>query len=661
MTRWFGRIAAMALLIVPAAAQLPSEFDTTAGHEWRQYAGSIHGTKYSPLTQISRDNIHDLTVAWRWTPPDKAIQAANPTLRAGRYEDTPLFANGTLYTVTSLGVIAALDPATGTTKWIYDSESYKAGRPTNPGFVVRGVAYWTDGSRERILHSTSDAYLLSLDAKTGTLDPAFGSSGRVDLAAGLERVVRVVNFAGRPPFIAGDVVVVGNTVADLVVSKENPPGYVRALDVRTGKQLWEFHTIPKKGEFGYDTWVEGSAEYTGNTNVWTGMAYDAELDYVYFPTSTPTNDYYGGQRLGDNLFAESLVCVEAKTGKRVWHFQAVHHGLWDYDLPATPILGDITVDGRRIKAVMQVSKQAFTYVFDRRTGEPVWPIVERLVPTSTVPREQSSPTQPFPTKPTAFDLQGAIEENLIDFTPALRRQALEQLRQFEYGPLYTPPSMKGTLAVPGIQGGANWGGAGFDPESGFLYVPSRMTPSIMRMDAVDPSRGTSLFSQVGSTAALTAALTIDGLSIFKPPYSRVTAIDMNRGEHAWIAPLGKGPLNHPLLRDLKLPPLGDAIQGGSILVTKTLLFVGVTRLSIGGGPAPPPWAQWGDPHADQKVIYVFEKRAGTPLRVIELDGASVAGPMTYMHEGRQFIVVSAGGGRDAELIALNLKTPRAGQ
>jgi quinoprotein glucose dehydrogenase len=648
------RLTPLLALALCATSMSPREAvqaeSQTAG-EWRSYAGDPRGTKYSPLDQITAANVKDLGIAWRWASPDRGIQEANPQLRAGRYEDTPLMANGVLYTVTSFGIIAALDPATGTTRWVYDPESYKAGRPTNPGFVVRGVAYWRGGNEERILHSTGDAYLLSIDARTGKPDPAFGTNGRVDLTEGVRGVRRAANFAGRPPFVAGDVVIVGNTVADLVTNKENPPGYVRAYDVRTGRMLWEFHTIPQAGEFGHDTWLEGSAEYTGNTNVWAGMAYDAELDYVYLPVSTPTNDYYGGQRPGDNLFAESLVCVEAKTGKRVWHFQVVHHGLWDYDLPASPILGEIVVNGRRIKAVMQVSKQAFTYVFDRRTGEPVWPIVERAVPQSTVPRERSAPTQPFPSKPAAFDLQGATEENLIDFTPELRQQALERLRKFDHGPLYTPPSLNGTLVLPGIFGGANWGGAGFDPETAMLYVPSRLTPSLMRLAPVDPSRGTSLYSQAGSDSRETM---IDGLPIFKPPYSRVSAFDMNRGERAWMAPIGDGPRNHPLVKDLRLPALGDAIQGGSVLITKSLLFVGVTRISLTGYSAPQPWAKWADPGTDRKLIYVYGKRDGALHRIVELDGASVAAPMTYMHAGKQFIVVAAGGGAQSELLALSL-------
>ena len=390
--------------------------------------------------------------------------------------------NGTLYTVTGLGLVAALDPGTGETRWVHDPVSYKAGVPNNGGFLQRGFGYWTNGTVERLLVGTPDAYLISVDARTGKPDLTFGTRGKADLTVGIRDAIRAVNYTARRPLVAGNVVVVGSSILDHVFQKEEPPGYVHGFDARTGKLLWTFYTIPRPGELGYDTWLDNSAEYSGSTNVWAGGIWDSELDYIYLPTSTPTNNYYGGHRPGDNLFAESLVCVEAKTGKRVWHFQAVHHGIWDYDFPAHPILGDVTVDGRRIKAVMQVSKQGFTYVFDRKTGQPVWPIQERAVAASTVPGERTARTQPFPTKPPAFDLQGSTEDNLIDFTPELRKRALEKLNALEHGPLFTPLSAtKANVLEPGIAGGANWGGAGFDRETGVLYVPSRMAPTVIKI------------------------------------------------------------------------------------------------------------------------------------------------------------------------------------
>jgi quinoprotein glucose dehydrogenase len=621
--------------------------------EWPEYAGDTYGLKYSPLAQINKDNIRQLRVAWRWTSADRDFQIAHPELRATRNEDTPLVVKGVLYTVTPLGMVAALDPATGQQRWLYDPEVYKAGKPGNSGFIHRGLAYWSDGKVERLLHGTDDAYLISIDVTSGKPDPAFGTAGRVDLTEFIPRAVRSTNFAGRRPLIAGNVVIVGNAILDPTRTKEMPPGHVQAFDVRTGKRLWTFHTVPTPGEFGHDTWLEDSAEFSGNTNVWSGMTYDPDLDYVYLPVTGATGENYGGHRPGNNLFAETLVCVEAKTGKRVWHFQIDHHGLWDYDLPAHPILGDITVDGRRIKAVIQVTKQGFTFAFDRKTGAPVWPIEERPVPQSTVPGERTSPTQPFPTKPPPFTLQGSTEENLIDFTPALRQQALEHLQQFVHGPIYTPPSEQGTLFLPGVFGGANWGGGGFDPDTGILYVPSRMTPGVSRLVPADPKATN--FRYQGGAGPNPSLTTIQGLSIFKPPYSKITAIDMNTGEILWETAIGHGPRHHPLLKDLNPPPLGDFITRLGVLVTKTLVFVNAQRLESLGRYVPPPWKEWGDPDMDRKLLYVFDKQSGKVLREIELDGLSAAVPMTYVVGGKQYIAVATGGGETSEVVALSLQ------
>ena len=664
MTRWITMCVGLSVLVMVTAV-LPlfaqgsgsAQPDLHDG-EWGHYAGTTYGMKYSPLDQITKDNIQDLEVVWRAPLPDLAFQS-DPTLSRVRYQDTPLMVNGTLYSITGLGIIMALDPATGEKRWVYDPESYKVGRPNNGGFLARGVGYWTDGTAERLLIGTHDAYLLSLDARTGQSDEAFGEAGKVDLTVGIRNVMRSTNFSAKRPLVAGDVVIVGNSIQDAgrgtigdIRTRQLPPGDVQAFDVRTGRKLWTFHTVPKEYEAGYETWLNGSAEYTGNANVWAGMAYDPELDYVYLPTSTPTNDTYGGDRLGDNLYAESLVCVEAKTGERVWHFQLVHHGLWDYDFAAMPVLGDITVDGRQIEAVMLVSKQAFTYVFDRKTGEPVWPMEERPVPSSTVPGEEASPTQPFPTKPPPFDLQGATVENLIDLTPGLKSRATEQLEAFVHGPLYTAPSLQGTLSLPGTRGGANWGGAGFDPETGTLYVPSRTAPAFLR---VGPDRSPSDV-QRSMMRCCRSVVTMEGLPLFKPPYARLTAIDMNRGEHLWMSPLGNGPRNHPLLADLDLPPLGDHIDGQSVLVTKTLVLATVWRRDRGRAEAPiiPQWDPWGDPDASRKLVYVFDKQTGELLREIELDGHTAAAPMTYLHDGRQYIAIATGANEDVELVALSV-------
>ena len=633
--------------------------------EWRADGGTPHGLRYSPLDQINKDNVDELSIVWRWASADLEVEKSSPIMETTRNENTPLMANGVLYTVTGLGLIAAVDAGTGQTRWVYDPESYKAGRPNAGGFLKRSQGYWTDGKVERLLVGTHDAYLLSIDVRTGKPDPAFGDGGRVDLTVGIRYAQRALTWSTRGPLVAGDIVVVGsNTGGGRRDYREAPPGHVRGYDVRTGRLVWTFHTIPEAGEFGYDTWLEGSAEYTGDTHAWATMSYDPELDYVYFTTSTPTSDWYGGHRPGNNLFGESLVCVEAKTGKRVWHFQAVHHGLWDYDFAANPILGDITVNGRRIQAVMQVSKQAFTYVFDRRTGEPVWPIEERPVPKGDVPGEWYAPTQPFPTKPPPFDLQGATEENLIDFTPELKNRAREQLQHYVHGPLYTPPSEKATVMLPGVLGGASWGSTAFDPETGVLYVPSRMTPSVVQLMPGDPEATNRRFTTGGMTNMMSGwsqwqnsqDLFIDGLPLFKPPYSRVTAFDMNRGEQLWVQPLGNGPRNHPLLKDLNLPPLGEISEGQSTLVTKTLLFTTVWRRVRINSTAPlvPPWAPYGDPDAWRKILYVFDKQSGKLLREIEVPGHAAASPITYLHHGKQYLAMAVGGNEDAAVVALAL-------
>jgi quinoprotein glucose dehydrogenase len=389
-----------------------------------------------------------------------------------------------------------------------------------------------------------------------------------------------------------------------------------------------------------------SAEVNGSANVWGGMTYDPELDYVYLVASSADNNSYGGRRPGDNLFSDTLVCVEAKTGRRVWHFQAVHHDIWDYDFPTPPILGRLKTSRGTVDAVIQVSKQAFTYAFDRRTGAPVWPIEERPVAKGHVEGEWYSPTQPYPTKPPPFDLQGSTDENLIDFTPALKEQARQRLLQFDHGPLFTPPTEKGTLVLPGWQGGANWTGAAFDAETGVLYVPSVTNPTLRR-----PRPGRQPDAD---------QLAIDGIPIFKPPYTRLTAIDMNKGEQVWMKPIGNGPLAHPLLKDLGLTgPLGDFIDRASVLATKSLLFVGASRVGLNGLPQRPAWAKWGDADADRRLLYAMDKQSGEIKRVILLDNFSAAAPMTYMYGGRQFVVVAVGARENSELVALSLPSAQA--
>ena len=635
-----------------AAVAVGAQRPATVG-EWHHYGGDAASSRYSPLNQINLSNVADLDIAWRWSSPDNPIVKANPLARPGGYEDTPLMVNGVLYTATSLGVFAALDPASGRTLWRYDPETWRLGRPPNLGFTHRGVAYWTDGTIERIISGTHDARLISLDAKTGKPDPAFGDHGLVDVMAGVQHATRMGNYAvNSAPVIVRDVIVHGANIADGPPNKEAPRGDVHGYDVRTGKRLWTFNAIPQAGEPGHETWEEGSADYSGGTNVWSLMSADDELGYVYLPFGTPTNDFYGGHRLGNNLFAESLVCLDARTGKRVWHFQGVHHGLWDYDFASAPALVDITVSGRRIKAVAQASKQGFLYVFDRTSGEPVWPIVERAVPQSTVPRERTSPTQPFPTKPPPFERQGFTDDNVIDFTPELRTQALAILRGYDRGPLFTPPSERGAVLLPGHGGGANYGGTSFDPDTGMLYVPSVTSPIVGKIVAGDPKRGNAAFRR--STAL--GLPTLDGLLLVKPPYARITAYTLGTGEIAWQVPLGDGPRHHPLLAGLAVGPLGSDGKGHPLL-TKSLLFVSLSRPVARGGEQPVPVGDrpLSNYPPEPPKFRAFDKTNGRLVWEYVMPKQPAATPMTYLHQGRQYIVVAIGTGDDAELLAFALR------
>jgi len=611
--------------------------------EWPTYGGNLKSQKYSPLDQVNAKNVHQLEIAWRWNSPDNEMVAQNRRLMPFFYEATPLFLNGTLYTTSSLGIIAAIDPVTGESKWTYDTKTYEYGRPTNLGFVQRGVSYWTDGEEERILLATGSAHLWSVDAKTGKPDPNFGDGGKVDLTKHARRPInRGVYAVTSPPLIFRDKAIVGASIFDGPIRKEMPPGDVRAFNVRTGELEWTFHNPPEEDEVGYDTWEGDSAEYTGNGNVWTLMSADPELGYVYLPFGTPTNDWYGGHRHGDGLFGETLVCVDGETGERIWHFQTAHHGVWDYDLCAAPVLMDITVDGKDINAVAQVTKQAFLFVLDRKTGEPVWPIEEREVPPSTAEGEKLSPTQPFPTKPKPFDRQGVTRNDLINFTTELKAEALKILEQYNYGELYTPPMEgKPTLYVPGWNGGGNWGGLGYDPESKQVFIPSIASPISVELTRPDPAR--SNFTMVGKLN--TRVPGPEGLPLLKPPYGQITAIDMNSGEHEWQVVHGEGPTNHPLLKDMDLEPLGESDRGFP-LVTKELLFMAQES----GGKA----GAEGD-EGDKPNFRAFHKDTGQVLWEFSLPYAPTSAPMTYMVDGKQYIAVAVGGLMNpAELVAMAL-------
>ena len=637
-----------------AGVGLHAQSGAAAG-EWRAYAADKAGSKYSPLDQITKDNVADLRIVWRQSTIPDAVRNGNTVPAPRRSQNTPLMAGGLLYISTGLGSIAALDAATGEVVWSDDP-------PPAGGSPVRGVAHWRDpaGPDARVI-AVVGPHLVVLNARTGERYPDFGDGGAVDLRQGYDRR-GVDGYTWRSaPLVVNGVVIVGSYINDFLsavqpTTKAGSPGDVRGYDVRTGEQLWIFHTIPQEGEFGNETWGTDpnedrpSWEYSGHTNMWGSPSGDEELGYVYLPLSTPTNDYYGGHRPGDNLFAESIVCLDARTGERIWHFQAVHHGLWDYDFASTPNLVDINVDGRPIKAVAIVSKQAFTYVFDRATGEPVWPIEERPVPQSTIPGERTSPTQPFPTRPPAFDQQGVTVDDLIDFTPELRAEALEILEQYDYGPLFTPPTLMderpggklGLLQMPGTSGGANWTAAGFDPQTGILYAQSAHTQTVIGI--VPPENPDADVALVRK--AYRYAQGPQGLPLFKPPYSRLVAIDLNAGEILWTIAVGDGPRDHPAIRHLDLPPLGQAGRAAP-LVTKTLLFLGE------GGTAGPLIPLWGG--AGGKMFRAYDKATGAVVAEIELPGQVTAAPMTYMAGGRQYIVVTVGASdAPSEYVALAL-------
>ena len=623
------------------AVPLSAQQGATDG-EWRVYAADIGATKYSSLDQIDKGNVDDLRIAWQRPSVDQSILDRVPDLAVGnRFGSTPLMIDGVLYTPNAVGLVEAFDAGTGETLWV--QEPMDAGLQAYRGAGTRGVSYWTDGTDQRIIFQRGQ-YLIALNAKTGRPYPEFGDSGRVNLTVGLAEGARY--RWGGAPTVVGDVVVLGQSMADTFVTKEDIRGDVRAFDARTGELRWVFHTIPQAGEFGTDTWDDGAWEFTGHAPVWSLFSADPELGYVYMPVTSSTNDMYGGHRPGDNLFSQSLVCVKAETGERVWHYQLVHHGLWDYDMPAAPILMDLMVDGRSIKAVVQITKQAFAFVFDRATGEPVWPIEERTVPQSTTPGEQTSPTQPFPTKPPAFDRQGSTEDNLIDFTPELRAEALEIVKRYTTGPMFTPPTVRGsgpndnqgTIQLPGSQGGADVQGAAFDPETNMLYVPSITAPFVADILEGNPDR-TNLRYVKGSRQWIGGPR---GLPLFKPPYGRITAFDMNRGEIVWQVPNGHGPRNHPAIRHLNLSRLGRPGRP-SPLLTKTLLFIGEGSDVSGGGRVPDGMpleivTNYGDPW-----FRAYDKITGDVVWEVELPGGTTGAPMTYMHDGAQYIVVAIGG------------------
>ena len=674
MTCWSGLVSIVmaSAMLLATVAPAPAQHGATDG-EWRSYGGDNGSTKYSPLDQIDAGNFSRLEIAWRAPTPDDSLDLeaiVREQERRGRvgeappggsaaygvshrlFKATPLMADGLLFVSTPLNQAVAFDAGTGHLRWVHDPESYLDGPPASRT-QSRGAAYWSDGDVARVYWGTTNGYLISVDARTGEPAAEFGDNGQVDLWTDVPRAERgTYDLRGRnwisvtsAPIVSRGVVVTPVTISDYSTTKEAPPGWVKGIDARTGELKWVFRTVPQGDDFGAETWGDESWRYSGNTNVWSAMSADDELGYVYLPTSTPTNDYYGGHRPGDNLFAESLVAVGIETGERIWHFQAVHHGVWDYDFPAAPTLLDITVDGRPVRAIAQVSKQGFTYVFDRESGEPLWPIEERSVETDTnLEGEVLSPTQPFPTKPPPFEYQGISIDDLVDFTPEIRAMAVEAVKDFRLGPLFTPPmrtidgGVQGTIQRPAIDGGANLQGSGGDPETGLLYVPSNNGFSVLKYYTPDPAKGGNLRYAQSAFGSGRQPRMPQGLPLFKPPYSRMTAIDLNEGDTAWMQPNGDGDRyrNHPRLRDLDLPPLGGDGRGGP-LVTKTLLISSLTAGGSDGGPR----------------LVARDKATGTIVGSVDLPAGSLGTPMTYLHDGKQYVALTVGG-EVPELIALAL-------
>jgi quinoprotein glucose dehydrogenase len=634
---------------------------TTSRGEWPSYTGDTRGSRYSPLDQISAGNFSSLEVAWRFKTDSLGPR---PEFKL---EGTPLMVGGVLYATGGTNrAVVALDAVTGSQRWVHREDEGDRGAAAPRSLSGRGLAYWTDGREERILYVTPGYRLIALDAKSGARIPSFGTDGVVDLKTDIDQtifpdlVTGEIGFQGAP-VVGRDVVIIGASFKEGTAPKsyKNNKGYVRGFDVRTGKRLWTFHTIPKQGEPGYDTWLNGSAEYTGNTGVWTQLTVDEELGLVYLPVESPTGDYYGGHRPGNNLYGESLVCLDLRTGVKKWHYQIVHHPIWDFDLASAPILADISVDGTAIKAVAVPTKQGILYVFDRVTGKPVWPFEETPVEKGDVPGEWYSPTQPIPTKPRAYARNGTSIDDLVDFTPELKAQAVAIASRYKLGPVFTPPSVSkvdgpiGTLARGPTNGGSNWPGGSYDPETHIVYVASsNAAPAVLGL--VHPSKDRSdmdwiwgvASAQAGGGGRGGAPLSVQGLPLFKPPYGTISAINLDNGEIAWQVPHGETPdavRNHEMLKAMTIPRTGQPGFLVGTLVTKTLVIAGdpqVTTL-----PTRPRGA----------MLRAYDKATGSEVGSVLLPAPISGSPMTYAVNGRQYIVTAVSGGPySGEYIALRL-------
>jgi quinoprotein glucose dehydrogenase len=638
--------------------------------DWTTYNGDLSGSRYKPLDQINASNFSKLEVAWRF----KTDAIGNrPEFKL---EGTPLEADGVVYATagTRRGVVA-LDAVTGELLWVHGEHEGARGAAAPRQLSGRGLAYWSDGKDKRVLYVTPGYRLIALDAATGQPVPSFGTNGVVDLKADFDQEIwpdLVTGEAGlhAAPIVSGDTIVVGTAFREgfTPARMHNNKGYVRAFDVRTGKRLWTFHTIPKKGEFGYDTWLNGSAETTGNTAVWTQMSIDPALNTVYLPVESPTSDFYGGQRPGPGLFGNSLVAVDLTTGQRKWHFQLIHHEIWDYDNSSAPLLMDIKVAGKPIKAVALPTKQGMLYVFDRVTGKPVWPMPERPVPKGDVPGEWYSPTQPIPTRPRPYARAGVSEDDLIDFTPELHKKALELVKDYKLGPIYTPPVVStspGPLGVLNMSasGGTNWPGGSFDPETHTAYIYA-CNSCISSTGLLPPPPGMSDIHYVvgvagqpitmirgpGENAGAAAPpppkgappasgggprLTVDGLPLQKPPYSTISAINLDSGDIVWQIAPGETPdfiRNNPALKGLSIPRTGQTGYSIGTLVTKSLVIAGDSMVTT------------TTEHPRGAMLRAFDKTNGKEVGAVWMPAPQSGSPMTYTVGGKQYLIVAVSGG-----------------
>ncbi|MYC90487.1 MAG: pyrroloquinoline quinone-dependent dehydrogenase [Gemmatimonadetes bacterium] len=625
--------------VVAITVCAPAPPDGYGDGDWPAYGRDAGGSKFSPLDHITRENVGGLEVAWQWETGESPIPGPiapirGQQVRPGNFEATPLAFNDTLYFTTPYNRVIALDGSSGETLWDFDPRTVEWGQPPNgTGFVHRGVAVWNGSDGRRIFLNTRWR-LIAIDGATGEPIESFGHRGEIDLTEKLLwRTNRLHYTQTSPPVVFEDLLIIGNGVWDGFVYPRDPPGNIQAFDVRTGELVWSFNLIPQPGEPGNETWEDGSWDYTGHTNAWAPMVVDEERGLLYAGIGTPSNDYYGGHRKGDNLYAESLVALDARTGELAWHFQTIRHGLWDFDLPGAPVLLTVERDGEAVDAVAVAGKTGFVYTFDRGTGEPVWPIEERPVPESDVPGEVSAATQPFPTRPPPFAKQGFTPDDLIDLTPELRRQAEELTAAYRFGPLFEPPSLEGTIAMPGILGGGNWGGAAFDPRSGFLYVKSSEEPSLLKIAPADPE---TTVADYGIDRGAPRTLRVSGLPISNPPWGTLTAIDMNAGEIVWQEAVGERPevRDNPALEGIALPArLGVVAPPGPFVTAGGLVFL------TGGSD----------------VLYAFDASDGEVLWEGRLPAPGYANPMTFRtRDGRQLVVVATGGREGGTLVAFGL-------